>query len=125
MDSLFEIGDEVQELVPEDFDDKGRLHKSKYKKGVTILMIYAPWCGHCHHTKPELVYLAHLFNPSKVRFTALNGDAHRSFCTHLESCIRGFHVDGFPTLVKFRRGKYQETYQGSRDRASLFQFLSS
>lgn len=122
-DSIFERADGISDLFPDDFDDRGRLIKRKYQKGLTIVMIYAPWCGHCHHTKPELVRVSKILDHDKIRVMGINGVEHRDLVARLERQIPGFQVDGFPTIIKFKGDKYRSTYSGPRNRNALFQFI--
>jgi len=119
-ESIFDSSDEVSELVASDFDTKGRLKK---KKCTTIIMFYSPSCGHCHNTKPVYTFLAKLFDPKKYYFASINCSQQPDLPSILEQCIDGLSIDGFPTIVKFKKGKYVETLQGGRSKEELFHFV--
>ena len=120
-ESIFDSSDEVVELVASDFDTQGRL-KKKYQKCTTIIMFYSPSCGHCHHTKPAYTELAKLLDPKKYCFTSVNCSLQTELPSILEQRIEGLSIDGFPTIVKFKKGKYVSTLQGGRSKEELFHF---
>ena len=123
IDSIFTPADEVSELFFDDFDDRGRLIKRKYRRGITIIMFYSPRCGHCHHTKPTYTWLSNLLDTTKFHFTAINCSQTPDIVPTLEKRIQGVSIEGFPTILKFKNGKYTQTLQGDRSKDGLFRFV--
>nr|CAD7440439.1 unnamed protein product [Timema bartmani] len=79
------------------------------KKKHTLVMFYAPWCGHCKKAKPEFVAAAEEFkDDSKVEFAAVDCTLHSSVCSALE-------VKGYPTIKYFHYyNKETKNYSGGR-----------
>lgn len=63
-----------------------------------LVMVYADWCGHCKHLKPEFDKLAdHYKDDSRVVIGKLDGPSNRALA-------KGFGVTGFPTIFYFAPG---------------------
>ena len=89
------------------------------KKKHTLVMFYAPWCGHCKAAKPEFTNAAEQFSEDKkVAFAALNGTKYQSVCTQHE-------VSGYPTFKYFNYGKKEIRYSGGQTEADFVEFMSN
>ena len=65
----------VKHLTDSDF--KSQL--SKYKS--TLVMFYAPWCGHCKKTKPDFQNAADSLKDKNKAFAAVDCTKHRGKLT--------------------------------------------
>lgn len=67
-----------------------------------LVMVYADWCGHCKHLKPEFDKLAaHYKEDSRIVIGKLDGPSNRALA-------KGFGVTGFPTIFYFAPGVKDE-----------------
>ena len=72
-----------------------------------VAMLYANWCGHCHHYAPLFIKYAEAFEKDpRVKFAACDCAQYNEFCTSLG-------VKSYPTLRGFRFVR-----QGDRERKS-------
>ncbi|GAB1600815.1 protein disulfide-isomerase A5-like [Argonauta hians] len=104
---------DVHHLTAETF--KTFLKKKKH----SLVMFYAPWCGHCKKAKPEFTEAAaQLKDQPKVALCAVDCTEHSSVCT-------AYDVKGYPTLKYFNYGKNPEEYTGGRMTVDFVNFLTS
>merc|ERR1712240_568999 len=105
--------DDVIELGDSDFDSK------LADIDTALVMLYAPWCGHCKRLKPEFEKSAGdlLANDPPVSLVKVD-------CTEAgkDTCGR-FEVRGYPTLKSFRNGELSSDYNGPREAAGISKFM--
>lgn len=68
------------------------------KRGHIVLMVYAPFCGHCTKFKPQYEKAAAYFESKygeEVVFAKMDGT---------ENEVEGIKVQGFPTILVFPKG---------------------
>jgi len=90
-------------------------------KGLSMLMVFSSWCGHCHSLAPTYEKLA-----SSVLFAdffAIDGSAHPDALKSLEE--QGVTVSGYPTVWVFNQGKPVEEYKGNRTYEDMMKFLTN
>lgn len=76
-----------------------------------VVLVYAPWCGHCHHIQPTYEKLARYAGDS-VGFYKVDGDKH---------AVPG--VEGFPMIFGYPTASTQAVvYEGDRSMGDLFHF---
>lgn len=103
---------DVDHLTEETF--KSLLKKKKH----SLVMFYAPWCGHCKAAKPEYTAAANRFNDNKkVSFAAVD-------CTKSEPICKKHDVTGFPTFIYFNYGKNPSPYYGDRSQEGFAEFMA-
>ena len=87
----------------------------------TLVLFYAPWCGHCQKIKPEYDNLMKKYkNNKKHRVAMINCDDHKEF-----SKKNG--ITGFPTIRYYTNPKEDKfvEYLGERSENALQNFMSS
>lgn len=75
-------------------DDKS-LPKILSRGKKTLVMFYAPWCGHCKHIKPEYARAATTLG-SEALLVAVNADSVEG-----SQSKQLYEITGFPTLLFF------------------------
>jgi len=108
-------GENVLDLVDSDFDSK------LAELETTLVMFYAPWCGHCKRLKPEFEKAGGILlgNDPPVQLAKVD-------CTEggKDTCGK-FEVKGYPTLKIFRNGELSSDYNGPREAAGITKFMKS
>ncbi|XP_055625105.1 protein disulfide-isomerase A3 [Toxorhynchites rutilus septentrionalis] len=87
----------------------------------TLVMFYAPWCGHCKKLKPEYAKAAELLRGEDPAIALAKID-----CTEdgKETCNK-FSVSGYPTLKVFKNGEVSQEYNGPRDATGIAKYMKS
>ncbi|KYN06137.1 PREDICTED: protein disulfide-isomerase A3 [Cyphomyrmex costatus] len=106
---------DVLELTDETFESELERHEN------TLVMFYAPWCGHCKRLKPEYAKAAELLIGSEPPITLAKVD-----CTEAgkETCNK-FSVNGYPTLKIFERNELRSDYNGPREAVGIVKHMKS
>lgn len=116
------FNENVMFLQSQDFDQQGNLIPTADKP--VVVMILASWCGHCKNAKPVFQELADSENGKSVYTAVIYSDGptpqEKELSKKLGKLVPGFR--GFPTIVKFRNGKYEETFDGSRNLTAFKNF---
>jgi thiol-disulfide isomerase/thioredoxin len=108
-------------------EDIAQAIKQIMKGPITILLVYADWCGHCHDLMPH--WDAASNSPGRtVPSIKLNEKNTESFNEALQSLNQkksSVHVSAYPTvLVLDNKGNKITTLEGKKDTASLSQLMS-
>lgn len=87
----------------------------------TLVMFYAPWCGHCKKLKPEYAKAAELVRGEDPPIALAKVD-----CTEggKETCNK-FSVSGYPTLKIFKNGEVSQEYSGPREASGIAKYMKS
>ena len=88
---------------------------------VNLVMFYAPWCGHCSTTKPELEKAkpeldGKTINGKKIKVLMVDCDANPDM-------NQQFGIEGYPTILLLKKTGQVE-YNGDRSADSFKQFVS-
>ncbi|XP_051175352.1 protein disulfide-isomerase A3 [Leptopilina boulardi] len=104
--------DDVIELTDSDFSTLANHENS-------LVMFYAPWCGHCKRLKPEFAKAAELLKDNDPPISLIKVD-----CTEggKESCNK-FSVSGYPTLKIFAGSDMVNDYNGPREAAGIAKYM--
>uniref|UniRef100_A0A5S6Q7G0 Thioredoxin domain-containing protein n=1 Tax=Trichuris muris TaxID=70415 RepID=A0A5S6Q7G0_TRIMR len=82
--------------------------------GLWLVMLYAPWCGHCKRLLPTFDQVARALSGSHVQVTKLD-------CTKFPSLANKLKVNGYPTIRLYRHGEQFE-YTGERTKEAIMDF---
>ena len=86
----------------------------------TMVLFYAPWCGHCKSMKPEYERLREKYKKnSNKNVVMINCDDHKEFASKAG-------IQGFPTLRLYQNPKDDKyvDYEGPRTADAIETFLS-
>lgn len=105
-----------------DFDREGHLTKDVSEP--VLIMIYGSQCPHCHHAIPDFIKLSKMA-PNIVLATIITdgSSADSKLLAKLPSIIP--NIQGVPTFVLFRNGRYIKTHSGERTAAALKKFAET
>jgi len=108
-------------------EDIAKAIKQIMKGPVTILLVYADWCGHCHDLMPHWDAAAnspHRTVPS-MKLNEKNTEEFNSALQSLNKKQSSIHVSAYPTvLVLDNNGNKITDVQGKKDTESLTQLMN-
>lgn len=123
--SVIKFSENVMFLQSQDFDGAGMLIHQADKP--VVVMVLASWCGHCKNTKPVFQELANSDNGKSVYTAVIYTDGptpqEKELAKRVSKIIPDFR--GYPTIVKFKNGKYMNTFSGPRTLEALQKFARS
>ncbi|XP_033152968.1 protein disulfide-isomerase A3 [Drosophila mauritiana] len=104
---------DVLELGDDDFATTLKQHET------TLVMFYAPWCGHCKRLKPEYAKAAEIVKDDDPPIKLAKVD-----CTEAgkETCSK-YSVSGYPTLKIFRQDEVSQDYNGPREASGIAKYM--
>ena len=124
---MAELQRNVAYLELKDFDPRtGALVNPQIPKNIPVLiMAQAGWCGHCTTTKPAFQQLSDMSN-GKIFCATINSDTEKDVAQMFGKGFPGIQpVQGYPTFLGYKGGKYVKTHSGDRSLQSLQQFAQS
>ena len=108
-------------------EDIAKAIKQIMKGPVTILLVYADWCGHCHDLMPHWDAASeslHRTVPS-IKLNEKNTEEFNSALNSLNKKQSSIHVSAYPTvLVLDNKGNKITDVQGKKDTESLTQLMN-
>ena len=102
--------DKIISLTGRDFNtDEGSIVHTDLKNGITTVMVYASWCGHCRQAKPIFAKLAREVSRttlSQNKFGALDSEKYGDV-------VKQMNIEAYPTFIQFKHGQYIRSYGDS------------
>jgi len=88
-------------------------------KKPTLIMFYAPWCGHCKRMKPDYASAATELK-GKAILAAIDANSP-------EGRLSGqkYEIQGFPTLKYFENGEFKYDYSGERTKKGIMDWMKN
>jgi thiol-disulfide isomerase/thioredoxin len=108
-------------------EDIAKAIKQIMKGPVTILLVYADWCGHCHDLMPHWDAAANSPNRTvpSIKLNEKNTEEFNSALNSLNKKQSSVHVSAYPTvLVLDNKGNKITDVQGKKDTESLTQLMN-
>lgn len=120
--------DNVVKLSDSNFDvQTGNLLHKDLSRGITTVMVYADWCGHCQVAKP--IY-SKISKATRLQTRCANLDSEKyghiiDKLNESSSSSRGLNIRGFPTFLQYKNGVFHRIYEGpSSDSFRLLRFVT-
>eukprot|EP00915_Cephaloidophora_sp_WS-2016_P001555 GHVH01002170.1.p1 GENE.GHVH01002170.1~~GHVH01002170.1.p1 ORF type:complete len:355 (-),score=53.62 GHVH01002170.1:832-1896(-) len=82
----------------------------------SLVLFYAPWCGHCKAMMGDYNKLAGYMKDKTVNIIMVDATEEKTLASK-------FKIQGFPSLIYFPKGKKPQTYRLSRDFDGMRDFL--
>lgn len=98
-----------------ELNDKNYLNVLEQSE-LLFVKYFAPWCGHCRNMAPTWIELASKFSV-KILIAEVDCTVYDNICTKNS-------INGYPTLIMYKKGKKLEEYSGARDLESLTTFIN-
>ena len=111
----------VAYLEDGDITPDGKLEISADGEPV-VVMLSGTFCGFCSEFAPEYQKAANKLNGKKAFMATIVIDKQKKLGKELNNFIPNFK--GVPTVVVFRNGNYEKTYNGPRTEAGLIEFIN-
>ncbi|KAK4019857.1 protein disulfide-isomerase A5 [Daphnia magna] len=93
-----------------------KMLRKEEKKGIMV-MFYAPWCGYCKKMKPDYAQAAAELKGQAI-LAAIDVNRPENSVVRKQ-----YNITGFPTLLYFKNGAMQFTYEGDNNRDSIVSFM--
>ncbi|ODM91354.1 Protein disulfide-isomerase A5 [Orchesella cincta] len=84
----------------------------------TLIMYYAPWCGHCKSAKPEYAKAAEMLTKEAPGSVLAAVD-----CMRYPSVYEEYEIVGYPTFKYYRSGRLIGEYHHRRRAADFVHFM--
>ncbi|XP_046434463.1 protein disulfide-isomerase A3 [Neodiprion pinetum] len=111
----FAAEEDVLELTDDDFSHELERHEN------SLVMFYAPWCGHCKRLKPEYAKAAELLKGNDPPITLAKVD-----CTEAgKTTCNKYSVSGYPTLKVFSKNEMVGDYNGPREAPGIAKHMKA
>ncbi|KAK7595556.1 hypothetical protein V9T40_013381 [Parthenolecanium corni] len=112
---VFADESDVLQLTDDDFDST----LSQFE--TSLVMFYAPWCGHCKRLKPDFEKAAQILSKNDPPITLVKVDCTESG----KSTCNNHGVSGYPTVKIFRYGKFVKEYTGPRNADGIVKYMKA
>ena len=120
--SSFDNSQYLVEVFDKDFQSTGDfVKKFNPRKRVTLVMFFAPWCGHCVAMKPDYENVAFQLKDKNCTIAKFNSTLANN--SKKMQTFTKYQIPGFPMLVTFIDGQFLEVYQGSRKASDIVGYV--
>jgi hypothetical protein len=106
-----------------------KIEPSNYNQGLKrirgmtcVVLVFHPQCGHCIEMRPKWEITKRMANP-RVKIVEVNGSAMHSNSAMSGGPI-GQNTDGFPSLMRFDKGRMVEKYSDERSPEKMTEFVN-
>eukprot|EP01007_Sphenomonas_quadrangularis_P000934 NODE_179_length_1911_cov_784.242750_g134_i0.p1 GENE.NODE_179_length_1911_cov_784.242750_g134_i0~~NODE_179_length_1911_cov_784.242750_g134_i0.p1 ORF type:complete len:507 (+),score=183.80 NODE_179_length_1911_cov_784.242750_g134_i0:69-1589(+) len=102
------VADNFKQLVMDDSKD-------------VLIEFYAPWCGHCKHLAPVLAEVAETYaDDTNIVIAKMDATAN-------DVPVKGFNVEGFPTMYFIPAGSNgaMQTIESARTQEAIEEFINT
>ena len=114
--NLYDNHPGIIELKTTDFNKGSVIPKiAPFANKVSMIIFYAPWCGHCRNMVADIKELAAALKDEGFIIGTVNCDNNKDIGQVCD-------IQSFPTIF-FIKGMNAEQYSGPRDLESLVNFL--
>ncbi|KAL8572134.1 hypothetical protein ACOMHN_052931 [Nucella lapillus] len=107
-----DIVSDVHHLTDATFDDFITTNRR------TLVMFYAPWCGHCQRMKPDYMSAA-----TRLKTHVPDAALAAVDATKFRDLANRFNIKGYPKLKYFEDGAFKLDYKSGRSTADLMGFF--
>lgn len=113
-------------LIPQTFaSNMVQLNDSNFdnfikRTSVSLVAFTTSWCGHSVQLQPELAQAADLLKMEDPTITLINVD-----CDEGNEICRKFGINGVPTIILFKNGKYDHKYTRGRTASEIVTYMKS
>ena len=117
----------ILNLDGSDFSGKTLTVKGQKLPGKTIVFAWASYCGHCIHAIPAITQLAKKYNKNRVdaksiTIAAVQGDGKDLQPLNIIQTVTS--IKGYPTILIFVNGEFNQQYNGDRSASAIEEYLS-
>lgn len=114
------------EITSEDFS--GLLLNKKFNNKVVLLKFYTDWCGYCQKTIPLFNNLSNYFKNDKsvdiAEYDCEDEENKEYIADYINKFNYGYKVQGYPTIVIYKDGVFNQQYNGERSERALIETLT-
>jgi len=98
------------------------------RHGLTTVMCFAGWCGHCTAAKPIYNEICKMGKCMNINLCGIDAVANKDLIERLNKVIKlpkgDTLIAGYPTFIQFKDGKYLRRYDESyNNREALLAFI--
>ena len=115
------------EITSDDFS--GLLLNKKFNNKVVLLKFYTDWCGYCKKTIPLFNNLSQYFKNDKyvdiAEYDCEDEDNQYYIQEFINKFNYGYKVQGYPTIVIYKDGVFNQQYNGERSEQALIKTLNA
>jgi thiol-disulfide isomerase/thioredoxin len=117
----------VYHLEPSDFSSTGKTITVKGQKipGITLVFVWASYCGHCLKAMQAISDLARKYNSNKVNsnsitIASVQGDSNDKLDKETLAILQKLTaISGYPTILIFKDGEFSGIYNGDRSASAI------
>lgn len=117
-----QFSDPILYLEDGDVTRDGRVVGDVVRGRPVMVMVFAEWCGHCKHTRPEYQKAADKMS-NEVFWSVIHSDSDRPSVKKLMPLVDSvFEVKGYPTIFGITAQGRRVPYQGPRTEEAFLSF---